>query len=568
MVACSPDVGISIPVQNMVENSLEKNGPKVLLPQITDAVKVIQKTAPQETVTATESEPLVTNTGPTTSPPEASSGNSELGPLDLPLPISIPGLNTTGSRRETGGGSDQGVKPGGKREGVAEGKVKLKSKTESGSSNVTSAAGSAASSGGGGKTGRAGTTKTGRLAGSRVKAKEEKSQVEEKVEERDGTETEGSLGVRGKESEVVSGKGKMGKEKENSSQREPVKQTEKAASSRDEEATTNSSGEDTKPDSMEKVEKETLTKQGAKTGINIPEKTTEAERQEAPVEETSEPSTPVSIGGSSRRRKQSVPKRRSARLSSLEEEQGEGETDTPSEKTQSSPPEDTSLRDSSKPAPTEFVRKKVAVAEKKKISTGTTTSKTTSSSGRKKPRVLESSSDEESVTTQQQTNSEEEEKGYESETEQQMKEEEDGRRRKRKVAKARDKRTALRDSSQETKSESSSQRLPGQKRNLDARGEDEAGGNESTSSSPVPKKAKGKLSGKEDRKHSPAGSSKQKSPSPVVVTRFVCVGVMANIEFSLLQVQQESEAQSSVHVSHQRQWQQLLTRRHRTKHSI
>ena len=561
MVACSPDVGISIPVQNMVENSLEKNGPKVLLPQITDAVKVIQKTAPQETVTATESEPLVTNTGPTTSSPEASSGNSELGPLDIPMPISIPGLNTTGSRRETGGGSDQGVKPGGKREGVAEGKVKLTSKTESGSSNVASA-GSAASSGGGWKTGRAGTTKTGRLAGSRVKAKEEKSQVEEKVEERDGTETEGSLGVRGKESEVVSGKGKMGKEKENSSQREPVKQTEKAASSRDEEPTTNSSGEDTKPDSMEK---ETLTKQGAKTD-NVPEKTTEAERQEAAVEETSEPSTPVSIGGSSRRRKQSVPKRRSARLSSLEEEQGEGETDTPSEKTQRSPPEDTSLRDSSKPA--EFVRKKVAVAEKKKISAGTTTLKTTSSSGRKKPRVLESSSDEESVTTQQQTNSEEEEKGYESETEQQMKEEEDGRRRKRKVAKARDKRTTVRDSSQETKSESSSQRLPGQKRNLDARGEDEAGGNESTSSSPVPKKAKGKLSGKEDRKHSPAGSSKQKSPSPVVVTRFVCVGVMANIEFSLLQVQQESEAQSSVHVSHQRQWQQLLTRRYRTKHSI
>ena len=210
----------------MVENSLEKNGPKILLPQIVDTVKALQKTAQEDGATATASAlsapaTTTTTTTPASDPPEKTSTSEVVGPLDLPLPINIPGLNT-GRKEPSAGGSEQGAKAAGgiKKEGTGEQtsvKVKPKTKTgagESGSSSATSApstsgatgsggVGGGGGGGGGGKTGKSGAQKSsqGKVAGLRQKEKEDKSPtVEEKAEgrEKEATDTENDLATKEK----------------------------------------------------------------------------------------------------------------------------------------------------------------------------------------------------------------------------------------------------------------------------------------------------------------------------------------------------------------------------------
>ncbi|CAI8016969.1 Biorientation of chromosomes in cell division protein 1-like 1 [Geodia barretti] len=573
----NPDVGISIPVQNMVENSLEKKGPKVLLPQIVDTMKALQKVAQEDAATTStpSSTATPTSNAPSATPPEKTGGNPEVvGALDLPLPISIPGLNT-GRKETSGGGSEQGVKVGTKKDGTGEqATVKVKPKAKTGASEPTSSTSTTTTNtGGGGKVGKPGAQKNntqGKVAGSKQKEKEDKSPAEEKVEGREKESTDVENGLAVKEKGKGGTAGSKGKKvvKEEKPKETTAKQTEEKTGARDESAvvareeakpeTTGRSevvakegqkdpakktsakdesanaGKETKPEMEAKVETEKVKKSDTKVDAEEKAEANEEGREE---EGNDAASDPVMTGGSSHRRKQSLPKRRSARLASVNEDSSDEKTNkTASEKTTTNTPTSTSksqgeatgsAKDSDSGCGTAAApfgrrgRKMAIVLERTKFSPKT------SGGGRKRLRVLESSSDEDSASTRRHGNSDDE-KGYESETEQLVKEEDkevegEGRRRKRKRGRDRDKRSGQAESSlsQSSEPQSWSKRLVGQKRALEVREEVAGGNNKSRSSSPAQKKAKGKSSGKqmqEDRKLSPA--FKQKSPSPVVVTRY------------------------------------------------
>ena len=560
----------------MVENSLEKNGPKVLLPQIVDTMKGLQK-ATQEDAAATStlsSAATPTSNAPSATLPEKTSGNPEV--VGVPLPISIPGLNT--GRKETSGGGSEQV--GTKKDGTGEQatvKVKPKAKTGASEPTTSSASTTTCNTGGGGKVGKSGAQKNtqGKVAGLKQKEKEEKSPAEENVEgrEKESSDVENGLAVKEKgKGGTAGGKGK--KVVKDEKPKETAKQTEERTGARDESAVV--AKEETKPETTERGEKEKEMAKEEKSGQKDPAKKASATanagketkpEMEAEVEtekvkksdtkvdaeekadanedgreeEGNDPaSDPVMTGGSSRRRKQSLPKRRSARLASVNEDSSDEKTNkTASEKTttntsKSQGDETGSAKDSDSGRGTatpfgRHGRKMAIVLERTKFSPKI------SGGGRKRLRVLESSSDEDTASTQQHGNSDDE-KGYESETEQLVKEEDkevegEGRRRKRKRGRDRDKRSGQAESSlsQSSEPQSSSKRLVGPKRALEVR-EEVAGGNKSRSSSPAPKKVKGKSSGKqmqEDRKLSPA--FKQKSPSPVVVTRYIICIVCRNV---------------------------------------
>lgn len=508
----SPDVGISIPVQNMVENSLEKNGPKILLPQIIEAVTSLQKTS-QETVTNStkDSLPLYESQQVDSIPADSALGknNSELGPLDLPLPISIPGLNASGGgTKKEGGGGEAGVKSGSKKEGTTD-PLKSKAKTKASSD----------SSGGNKEAKQGGLTKTapqkaslGKAIGkekSKQKEKEGKSPVDQKEESKDLPSQNEDDQLKEKGRGTTSGKVKKTLKEEKLGQRE--KESEKQLDKR------GITKESATADPKEVVKKEPSGKKDLKDG-NRPELTTldqttkdvvsRDDQEDGRIEDEVEAkgSGPVSggNGGSRGRRKQLAPKRRSARLASLNEESAEEQTANEKTKSTSQSAEEVKVDANSSPALQETVKKKTTVAEK------TESAATSKNSGRKRICVLQSSSDEESLTTQR-TTSEDEEKGYESETEQSK--EEEVRKRKRKRAREGMKRARNREAVQPHVSDSS--RGSGQKRLLGACKDDKE---ERRSNSPVTKKVK-RNSGKqlqEERKLSPA---KQKSPSPVVVTR-------------------------------------------------
>ena len=474
----------------MVENSLEKNGPKILLPQIIDAVTALQTAGNNDDTPTTSSEPTHVDSTATSAPEETApvEKNTELGPLDVPLPISIPGLNSGGSKKESGGGGSEtlGVKSGGsKKEGVAE-QTTLKAKPKSKTSSSTSATaatdsgcvGSSDGSDGGTKDIKQGVTKVGggqrenqgKGISSKLREKDNNEGAVERKENEDGASKEKGRG---------SGKVKKTAKEEKLGQTDR-EQPEKKGSTREKETVV----------SAQEVKKEANDKDMAEPIVSEQAVEDEMGETKDSVSKSSE------SGGTMSRRKQATPKRRSARLASLNEESPDEQGRGPNEKASG---------------------RKKAITEKKKSAAA---SSKDSSGGRKRQRVLESSSDEESGSIQQQNSSEDEERGYESGTEQQRKEgEEEGKRRKRKRARRREN-SHQTDNSHRNEPQSS-KRLLAQKRPL------VADDTKDRSSSPVLKKIKTKPSGKqlqEERKLSPA-KQLQKSPSPVVVTRYFTYSV-------------------------------------------
>lgn len=520
----SPDVGISIPVQNMVENSLEKNGPKILLPQIVDAVTALQKTAQEEVTKSTtdSSPPSYENKQVDSTPADGASGktNSEMGPLDLPLPITIPGLNVSGgSTRKEGGGGESGVKSGSKKEGVAD-PSKAKAKTK----------GSVESSGGGGgnKEGKQGLAKIaplkaslGKAAGkekSKQKEKDSRSPADEKEESKEVSFQTEDDQSKEKGRGLVSEKAKKTpkEEKLDQKEKESEKHPERKGSMKEKESTIADPKEVAKKESSGKKDKDL--KDGNKPDLTALDQTTVKDVASKDEQETSkkhstkdevEVKGPLAGGseGSRGRRKQLAPKRRSARLASLNEESPDEQTATEKAKGSSQHTEEVNVDTSAAIVLQETSKKKassVTVVEK------TESAATLRPSGHKRLCALELNSDEESVTTQQ-TSSDDEEKGYESETEQSK--EEEVRKRKRKRPREEMKRAGSREAVQSHIHDTS--RKLGQKRSLGACRDDQE---ERRSNSPVTKKVK-RNNGKQpqdERKLSPA---KQKSPSPVVVTR-------------------------------------------------
>ena len=534
---CSPDVGISIPVQNMVENALEKNGPKILLPQIVDAVTALQDAAQKTTDTTDSSTPSSGPTHKETSAPMESvpgkSGNSELSALDLPLPIIIPGLNA-------GGGGDSGVKAGNKKESTAEQPtVKAKPKPKTTSDCIKEAKGAAKTASQKGSSAK--------VVGS--KPKEDKSLVDadEKEEGKEAPQPEdGSSKEKGRGTGASGKVKRVSKEEKVVGQREKEseKQPEKKVSTKEKETAASDldqkDGVRTEVSGREKEVKERPKpelKSEAATEQTTEQEQVGQESDEDEVEETkgSIPASSGGGGGSSSRRskKQQLPvsKRRSARLASLNEGSSDEQEKISNGKAKSSSNnEDLSREDTGKSIVPESGKKRVTPAEKPKSSD---TASSRAGSGRKRLRVLESSSDEDTV---KQMSSEDEEKGYESETELQQEEEEEevggkgervrGKRRKRKRARAQESVTGAAQQSQTTSL--SSRGLAGQKRSLGASKEDQG---VRRSSSPASKKVKTRPGGKqlqEERKLSPA---KQKSPSPIV-TRYLHLYHMKVLEYT------------------------------------
>lgn len=500
----SPDVGISIPVQNMVENSLEKNGPKILLPQIVDAVTALQETAREEAAKSTTD----------SSPPKqvdstsAASGksNPEMGTLDLPLPIIIPGLNV-GTKKE-GGGGESGVKSSKKESAADPSKAKAKTKAS-----VESSGGAV----GGNKEAKQGLAKgapqkasLGKAIGkekTKQKEKDSRSPIDEKEESKEVSPQNEDDQLKEKGRGLASGKVKKTPREEKLDQKE--KESEKHPDRKGKESTIADLKEVAKKESSGKKEKDL--KDGNKSECTALDQTTgqdviskdDPEDGKHSIEDEVEVKGPVTGGSGGRgRRKQLAPKRRSARLASLNEESPDEQT--ANEKAKSST-EEVNIDTSEATVLQETGKKKasaVTVVEKEESAA------TLRPSGHKRLCVLESNSDEESVTTHQ--TSSEEEKGYESETEQSK--EEEVRKRKRKRAREGTKRAGNREAVQSHITDTS-KRL-GQKRSLDACRDDQ----ERRSNSPVTKKVK-KNNGKQPQDETKLSPAKQKSPSPVVVTR-------------------------------------------------
>lgn len=492
-------MGISIPVQNMVENSLEKNGPKVLLPQVIEAVTSLQTASCEASIANTlPSEPTThSENNNTVSVDTAPPNKGELGSLDLP--ISIPGLNS--NRKESG--ESIGVKSGMKKDGTGNTveqvatKVKLKSKAGS-ESTVTALAGS--SSANEEKTGS--VVKVGGQKASKTKLKEKDDKNLSETEKTDVTKEMSELS----EDSLVKGKGNgkakksLKEEKLNQKDRDVERQK---ISTREKETERVDSKEASDKDKPE-LELETPA---------VSEQTTES-RKESKEEETD-----TMVGGSStRRRKQSAPKRRSARLASLNEESTDEQDSTTSEKTNNLT-EDSDIDSGSKSVMAEGGKKKATAATEKQAKPPSS-SRMSGGASRKRLHVLESSSDdEEQETTHQNISSDE--KGYESETEQHqqqgIEDSGDGGDRRQKGKRARKDNTTYETQPSESHTPSS-KTLSGQKRSLSVGKDDRQ--EERRSSSPVTKKIKTKPSGRQEKKQSP---NMQKSPSPVVVTRYCTV---------------------------------------------
>ena len=564
---CSPDVGISIPVQNMVENSLEKNGPKILLPQILDAMTALQNAAQKTTGTTDSATPSSGSTHADSAPVECAPGKSSGAALDLPLPIIIPGF-------KAGGGSDSGVKSGNKKESMVEQlsvKAKPKPKASSDSAKEVKGVVKMASQKG----------NSVKVVGSKLKEKDDKSSVDADEKE-EGTEVhqieDGSSKEKGRGTGASGKVKKTPKEEKMPGQRdkESDKQPETKVCAKEKESapTDADQKEEVRTEASGKKEKEVKEKPKPELKSEAaPEQMTEQEQveKESNEEEVEENKGSVPASGGSggnvgrKLRKQPVSKRRSARLASLNEGSSDEQGKNSNEKAKSSDNKteaDLNREDPGKSMVSEAGKKRATAAAKPKSSA---TASSRASGGRKRLRVLESSSDEDTV---KQMSSGDEEKGYESETEQQQEEEEEaveeqvrGRRRKRKRVRARKSLGPTDDAQQSQRSSQSSKGLAGHKRSLGVGKEDQG---VRRSSSPASKRVKTRPGGKqlqEERKPSPA---KQKSPSPVV-TRYTPTLSITQLYhtvnlFIVWQVQPSSETQPSLQLTQERQHQQLVQR--------
>lgn len=508
---CSPDVGISIPVQNMVENSLEKNGPKILLPQIVDAVTALHETAQEVAAKSTTDSSPPKQVDNISADGASGKSNPEMGTLDLPLPISIPGLNV--STKKEGGGGELGVKSGKKESAADTSKAKAKTKASVEASGGTSGGAT------GNKEAKQGLVKVipqkaglGKAIGkekTKQKEKDSRSPIDEKEESKEVSPQNEDDQSKEKGKGLMSGKVKKTprEEKLDQKEKESEKHPDRKGSIKEKESSIADLKEVAKKESSGKKDKDL--KDGNKSELTAVDQTgkdviskddPEDSKHSIKDEVEVKGSATGESGGSRGRRKQLAPKRRSARLASLNEESPDEQTVNEKDKSST---EEVNVDTSAAIVLQETGKKKasaVTVVEKEESSA------TLRPSGHKKLCVLESNSDEESVTTHQ--TSSEEEKGYESETEQSK--EEEVRKQKRKRAREGMKRAGNREAVQ---SHINDTKRLGQKRSLDACGDDQG----RRSNSPVTKKVKN--NGKQLQDETKLSPAKQKSPSPVVVTR-------------------------------------------------
>lgn len=357
----NPELQIGMPLATLVEKALESKA-KELLPRIMEAVDSLREVKPSADATTSTDSPASSAGGMATSEeqPAASSsqGTKTAGDFSsLPLPIDIPGLNVTATKREhpSAGGSGVG-------EGVKQTGSKAKAKASDGSKEGTKPA----------------ATKSKTSTNKPLKVKDR-----ETVEDSSSTAKDKSRKAKTEES----GKSKAVKPKDIDS---ATDEKDKVKSVKPRDGDCNDDKEKVKPSAKvrklkedratvikDDLEKDKPIKDCVKTTETTGDKDPEETRTEPPIEHSKQQTSgdvklerdePLQASVGARKRKNSAPMRRSARLASHTSETKESEQKMPSdnERSPSEEEKDTEPAPVTPPPPTSTAKREAKRSSNRK----------------------------------------------------------------------------------------------------------------------------------------------------------------------------------------------------------